>query len=79
MLHLETKETKTTGFLEETTIQTWPIYVFTLVGTLGGYLIGASIESWDTIYSKDDASILKNINIGTTARGGVAVSYHLNF
>jgi hypothetical protein len=76
---LGTKETKRTDFLGETTIQTWPIYIFTLVGTLGGYLIGASIESWDTIYSKDDASILRNINIGTTTRGGVTVSYHLNF
>ena len=59
---LGTKETKSSGFIEETTIQTWPIYVFTIVGTLAGYFIGS-----------------KNINLGTTARGGVAVSYRLNF
>ncbi len=76
---LGTKETKSTGYIEETTIQTWPIYVFTILGTLGGYFIGASIDSWDTVYSKDSSSLLKHINLGTTARGGVAVSYHLNF
>ncbi len=76
---LGTKETKRTGFFEETTIQTWPIYVFTIVGTLGGYLIGSSMESWDTVYSNDTSSLLKNINLGTTAKGGIAVSYRLNF
>ena len=76
---LGTKETKTTGYIQETTIQTWPIYVFAIVGTLGGYLIGSSIDSWDTIYSKDTSYLLKHINIGTTSHGGFAVSYHLNF
>lgn len=76
---LGTKETKTTGYIQETTIQTWPIYVFAVVGTLGGYFIGSSIDSWDTIYSKDTSYLLKHINIGTTIHGGFAVSYHLNF
>jgi len=59
---LGTKETTTTGYIRETTIQTWPIYLIGLGGTLIGYLIGRSAEDYDTVYSKSNAFI-KNFDI----------------
>ncbi len=76
---LGTKETERTGYLEVTTIQTWPIYLFTLVGTLGGYLIGASSEDWKTVYSKTTA-FLKDFKIENNRNyGGLCLSYNVHF
>lgn len=59
---LGTEETTTTGYFQETTIQTWPIYLIGLGGTLVGYLIGRSAEDYDTVYSRS-TSFLKNLDI----------------
>ena len=75
---LGTKETKTTGFIEETTIQTWPIYVFAAVGSLAGYLIGSAVEDWDTVYEKEIYGQLKNIYLEQNQFGGISLSYHFN-
>jgi hypothetical protein len=76
---LGTKETKRTGFIEETTIQTWPIYVFTAVGTLVGYVIGSSVEDWETVYSKDVSAILKNVYVNQNEFGGMSLTYTFHF
>lgn len=76
---LGTKETKRTGFIEETTIQTWPIYVFTAAGTLAGYLIGSAVEDWDTVYSSEISALLKNMYVKQNKFGGLSVSYSVNF
>lgn len=75
---LGTKETTTTGFIEETTIQTWPILVFTLAGTLIGYVIGAQAEDWNTVYSKN-SGFLKNFNIKQNKQNEFALSYRVYF
>jgi prolyl-tRNA synthetase len=63
---LGTKETDRTsmgyGYIEETTIQTWPIYVMTALGTLLGYVIGSTAEDWETVYS-NNSSFYKNIDM----------------
>lgn len=76
---LGTKETTRTGFIEETTIQTWPIYVFTAAGTLLGYVIGSSVEDWETVYSMDMSVILKNIYVKNNGYGGMSLSYVFHF
>ncbi|NTW88618.1 MAG: hypothetical protein HGB26_05745 [Desulfobulbaceae bacterium] len=75
-------ETKTSAYVEETTIQTWPIYVFPLVGGLVGYLIGKGVDDWGTVYSsknKSTTAFLKNIDIKQNSFRGVAVSYNVHF
>lgn len=60
---LGTKDTKTTGMFQETTIQTWPIYVFTLAGGLIGYAIGSSAESWETVYKPSKLALFRQIDL----------------
>jgi len=74
---LGTEETETSGFVQTTTIQTWPIYVFTLVGGLAGMLIGQSAEDWETVYS-NKISFLENININSN-QFGTHISYRIHF
>lgn len=74
---LGSKETKSTRFFEETTIQTWPIYAFTLVGGLLGYAIGSNAESWGIVYDSrraffDPFQVHANANIG-----GVSITYRI--
>ena len=76
---LGTKETTRTGFIEETTIQTWPIYVFTAAGTLVGYLIGSASEDWDTVYSNEISALLKNMYVKQNKFGGMSLSYTVHF
>ncbi len=76
---LGTKETETTGFIQTTTIQTWPIYLFTALGTLVGYALGSASEDWDTVYSNNNAAILKNIYGKQNKRKGMMVSYNVYF
>ena len=75
---LGTEEEETSGFITTTTIQTWPIYVFTAVGTLAGWLIGSQIEDWETVYSKSTA-LLNNFNLKQNKSGGLALSYKVYF
>ena len=75
---LGTKETKSNLFYKETTIQTWPIYVIGGLSTILGYVIGITIEDWNTIYSRSLA-LLKNVNIKQNKYNGLAVSYRLYF
>lgn len=79
MVALETKETTRTGYIEETTIQTWPIYVFTAAGTLLGYLIGSASEDWDTVYSSDMSALLKNIYVKQNKVGNISLGYIVKF
>ena len=76
---LGTEETTRTGFIEETTIQTWPIYLFTGVGTLLGYLIGSASEDWDTVYSNEMSVLLKDFYVKNNKLGGMSVSYTVHF
>jgi hypothetical protein len=75
---LGTKETETSGYIQTTTIQTWPIYLCTGLGTLLGYVIGMSIDDWNTVYSKS-MSFLKNLNIKQNKLTGTSVSYRVYF
>ncbi len=75
---LGSEETETSGAITTTTIQIWPILVFTLVGTLAGYFIGQGIEDWKTVYSKSTA-FLKNLNIKQNNHSGLDVSYRVYF
>ena len=70
---LGTKETETSGY-----IHTWPIYLCTGLGTLLGYVIGMSIDDWNTVYSKS-MSFLKNLNIKQNKLTGTSVSYRVYF
>ena len=76
---LGTEETTRTGMFEETTIQTWPIYVFTAAGTLIGYVIGSASEDWDTVYSNEMSSLLKNMYVKQNKYGGMSLSYTVHF
>ncbi len=76
---LGTEETETTGFIQTTTIQTWPIYLFTALGSLVGYALGSTSEDWDTVYSNNNAAILKNIYVKQNKRRGMMVSYNVYF
>ncbi len=79
---LGTKETttKNSGYMvmEETKIQTWPIYVFTAAGTLVGYLIGSASEDWNTVYDNSTA-FLKNFDVKPYNQDGWLLSYNVNF
>jgi len=79
---LGSKETERTsfgsGYIEETKIQTWPIYVFTAAGTLIGYFIGKGSEDWETVYDNSTA-LLKNFDINPTGKNGWMLSYNLCF
>ena len=75
---LGTKETETTGYIQTTTIQTWPIYLCTGLGTLLGYVIGINVEDWNTVYSKSTA-FLKNLNIKQNKITGTTVSVKFYF
>jgi hypothetical protein len=72
------EETTTTAFYTETTIQLWPILVFTAVGTLAGWLIGSQVDGWNTVYSKS-AAFLKSFNIKQNNHSGLDVSYRVYF
>lgn len=76
---LDTKETTRTGYIEETTIQTWPIYVFTAAGTLVGYLVGSASEDWETVYSNDMSALLKDFYVKQNKFGGISLAYTLHF
>jgi len=75
---LGTEETSTSGYVTTTTIQLWPILVFTAVGTLAGWLIGSQVDGWNTVYSKS-TSFLKNFNIKQNNHSGLDVSYRVYF
>lgn len=76
---LGTKKTERDGFIETTTIQTWPIYLFGAGGALLGYLIGKSSENWKTVY-KNDTAISHEFNIQqTTHFDGLSLSYTVHF
>jgi predicted outer membrane lipoprotein len=75
---LGTEETENSGYIQTTTIQTWPIYLFALIGGVAGWLVGNGIEDWNTVYSKSTA-FLKNINIRQNNSGGLTVSYLVYF
>ncbi|MBI5471344.1 MAG: hypothetical protein HY961_03265 [Ignavibacteriae bacterium] len=75
---LGTKETKTTGIFEETTIQTWPIYVGTLLGGVIGYAIGNSAESWEPIYSSEKGLAGRFEIRSDIALRSLCITYRLN-
>lgn len=75
---LGTKETERSGYIETTTIQTWPIYLFTGVGTLMGYLIGKNAEDWETVYDNSSA-FLDNFKVKQNYNNGFSLSYTVNF
>lgn len=80
-LGTKSTETNNTGYLVETktTIQTWPIYVFALAGTVIGYLVGKGISSWETVYNRSTAFINKtNLGINFIANS-VYLNYRLKF
>jgi hypothetical protein len=76
---LGTKDTKTTGFFQETRIQTWPIYVFTLAGGLIGYAVGSSAESWDPVYKSRSVAWHQKLELCMQPNiGGLCVTYRMN-
>lgn len=75
---LGTEQTTTDGYIQTTTIQTWPIYLFTFGCGLVGYLIGAANESWATIYSKSTAFFKSFEFYENTRTGGLCLSYNLH-
>jgi len=80
---LGTKETERTnfgsGYIEETKIQIWPIYVFSAAGALIGYVIGSASEDWDTVYSNEMSALLKNMYVKQNKFGGMSLSYTVQF
>ena len=66
--------------VETTTIQTWPIYVFTLGGALLGRAIGASTHTYDTLYDEEPSMSTamppaRQLGLGLTAAGSGHVPY----
>ncbi len=70
-------ETTRTGYIEETRIQIWPIYVGTAVGALIGYFIGKSAADYRTVYDKD-MSFLNNFEVRTALHpASVSLTYKI--
>jgi hypothetical protein len=76
---LGTKEEETKGYLKTTTYQTWPIAVFGGLGSLVGYAIGRSAETWKKVYpseSSEGAEVSWGIGAGP---GGATVALRVTF
>lgn len=67
------------GYIEETRIQLWPILVFTSLGSVMGYLVGKSSESWETVYSKNASSSHKLGLLPDPNLKGIAITYRQSF
>lgn len=52
----------------EIKVQTWPIYVFSGIGSLLGYVIGAATDDWQSVFSEgkitDDTAMRMNFETG---------------
>ncbi|MCF8267009.1 MAG: hypothetical protein K9I69_02915 [Ignavibacteriales bacterium] len=73
-----TVHTETDGMFEVTTMDTWPIYVFGLVGIALGYAIDESAEEWETIYNKSSPHI-SFIPFSSNGTRGCQLAVHYKF